>query len=121
MAKPAEQPKAKQDDPLNLHARTEAVYDWLLKDWEDNPDLKNRNDAIKLIQYGGMFLTRNLKLQEAADESNAGSAVKRYSGAFRTTKTTDAARGRKAGSGPAKQPVLAYVAGADDDDGDDAA
>lgn len=96
MAKAVTKPSS-NSDPFNLHHRTEQVYDWLLSDWEDNPDIKNRADAIKILQYGGMFLTRNIKLKDAADEPLAGSAVRRYSGAFKTSHVTGS---RKTSAGP---------------------
>lgn len=112
-AKASERPKPKaKDDPFDLHHRTELVYDWLLDDWEKNPDMKNRTDALKIMQVGGMFLTRNIKLKDVADEQHAGSAVKKYSGAFRV-KAAD-------GKAPPK-PALVTYDGGDDDAGDDAA
>lgn len=118
MAKAAEKP-ASDKDPFNLHYRTEKVFDWLLSDWESDPKMKNRQDAIKIIQYGGGFLTRNVKLRDSEDVTNAGSAVARYSGAFRT-KTPNGLSGAKGNSRPTK-PALAYSDTDDDSDSDDAA
>ena len=117
MPKAAAKP-APKDDPFDLHRRTEQVYDWLLTDWESDPKLKNRNDAIKILQYGGMFLTRNIKLKDASDESHAGSAVAKYSGAFQVKTPHGVSRG-KADARPAR-PALAY-SDTDDDDPDAAA
>lgn len=115
--------KRSNEDPFQLHHRTEAVYDWLLSDWEENPDLMNRADAIKILQYGGMFLTRNLKLQEASSVSvGTGSAVRKYSGAFRVQAPSNAARGGASGAGRAAlRAIPAPADTSDDDSGDDAA
>lgn len=113
-AKASEKPRPKaKDDPFDLQYRLEKVADWLLADWEDNKDMKNRPDALKILQYGSMFTTRNSKLKDVAEESAAGSAVKKYSGAFRVK----AAAETKA---PTKPALVAYDGG-DNDPDDDAA
>lgn len=117
-AKASEKPKAsRKDDPFDLQYRLEKVADWLLADWENNKDMKNRPDALKILQYGSMFTTRNSKLKDVADESNAGSAVKRYSGAFRTTKTADGGDRRPASG--RSVPALIHSVATDPDDADD--
>lgn len=119
MAKAAETPRPK-DDPYNLHGRTERVYDWLLSDWESDPKLKNRADAIKILQYGSAFLVRNIKLREVDDVAESGSAVRRYSSAFRTTAAHDPRR-RKASAGPSTKPTLVTDDDSDEFDPDAAA
>lgn len=67
----------------------------IIAEWRADPKLFDINTMLKTIQYGGMFLTRIGKL--TPDESQSGSAVRKYAGAF---KTANVASKRRAPAGP---------------------
>ena len=113
MAKAETQPKSGKD-PYDIHSRLQKLISDVFDEYENDPKLFSIKDKLAVIQYVGMWMTRDLKIQDATDESNAGSAVAKYSGAFRVKNATGS---RKA---PAR-PALVHSSADDDDDGDDAA
>jgi hypothetical protein len=110
-------------DGFNIHHRVEAQIDLLLKEMEETPENFAFKERLALITTLGMYLTRNLKLSAADESVHAGSAVRKYSGAF---KTAHVSGGGKSGGGQARQRAtpaarLAIAHDADEDDPDTAA
>ena len=99
-------------DPHNLKARLENAADILFKRIEADPDLMETRVLLSAIQIVGMWLTREVKLTNDSDADIAGSAVRKYAGAF-----ANAASRGKASRGPR----LASVDPGGNDDGGDAA
>lgn len=106
--------KARTSDQYNLEARLEQLIHFHLLDIEENPQMHSAKDRLATIQYVGMFLNRKYGWGEPEAEG-VGSAVRKYSGAFRITKPEDAARSRAAGARPARLAV------ASDSDSEDSA
>lgn len=74
-------------DPHDIERRLENLIHIHLTDMEENPEMFASKDRLAAIQIIGMFLNRKYGWGE--DESaGAGSAVRKYSGAFRVTKPT---------------------------------
>lgn len=107
--------KARTSDQYNLEARLEQLIHFHLLDIEENPQMHSAKDRLATIQYVGMFLNRKYGWGEPEAEG-VGSAVRKYSGAFRITKPEDAARSRAAGarSGPARIAAIADSADPED-------
>lgn len=77
--------KARTSDQYNLEARLEKLIHEHLLDIEEHPELYASKDRLATIQYVSGHLNRKYGWGE--DETgNAGSAVRRYSGAFRVAK-----------------------------------
>jgi hypothetical protein len=96
-------------DPYDIHNRMERQIDLLLKEMEEEPERFAFKERLALVTTLGMYLTRNIKLSAADESVNAGSAVRKYSGAF---KTSHVAGGGKTGArrpdrAPSR-PALAY-------------
>ena len=92
---------------FDIHYRVEHQIHLLLKEMEDEPERFAFKERLSLVQIVGMYLTRDIKLRADADErgaTNSGSAVRKYSGAFKT----NVARGRAGTARP-------RLAAADDD------
>lgn len=71
------------NDPHNIERRLETLIHLHLLDVEENPEMFAPKDRLATIQIVGMFLNR--KYGWGDDESvGAGSAVRKYAGAFRT-------------------------------------
>ena len=75
--------KARGSDPYRIEARLEKLIDVHLRDMETNPDMVDPKMRLSTIQYVGMFLNRKYGWGDPED-GNVGSAVRKYSGAFRT-------------------------------------
>ena len=71
----------------------------LLHRIKDNPNMYDDKFILSCIQIMGMYLTRELKLGQ--DDSNVGSAVRKYTSAFRTTHVSDS--GADGAGQPAKR------------------
>jgi hypothetical protein len=101
-------------DPYDIHGRVEKQIDLLLKEMEEEPTHFAFKERLSMVQIVGMYLTRNLKLSAADESVNAGSAVRKYSGAFKTSHVTG---GGKAGARrpDRARPALAYSEPDDDD------
>lgn len=90
--------KARTSDQYDLEARLEKLIHFHLLDIEENPQMYAAKDRLATIQYVGMFLNRKFGWGEPEAEG-VGSAVRKYSGAFRVTKPeANAARARAAGT-----------------------
>lgn len=113
MAKAAEKP-APKDDPYNIHARLEKLISSVLDEWEEHPEMFATKDKLSVVQIFGMYLTRNLKLRDADDVGNSGSAVRRYSSAFRVSTPNAPSRGK--GSAGRSRPALVTSDESDDTD-----
>lgn len=84
---PATMKKARNtsSDPHNIERRLENLIHVHLLDMEENPEMFAAKERLATIAAIGMFLNRKYGWGE--DESgNAGSAVRKYSGAFRVAK-----------------------------------
>lgn len=117
-AKASEKPR-KAKDEYNIHGRLEKLISDVFDEYEKNPELFAIKDKLSVIQYVGMWLTRNIKLQEATDEQHTGSAVAKYSGAFRVQAPTHAASVRKGGAGRSVPALVHDSDTGSDDPGDD--
>ena len=95
-------------DPHNLKSRLENIADILFKRIEEHPEKFETRELLSAIQIVGMWLTRETKLADSSDAGIAGSAVRKYAGAF----TNAAGRGKDRG------PRLASVDPGGDDGGD---
>ena len=101
------------DEPDDLRAGIEDVLRSILDDWRADPKLFSVSDKLKIVQYGGMYLTRRFGWIGKEDEPDTtGSAVRKYSGAFRTN---------VARRGAATPRLAAITVDNDPDDPDDAA
>lgn len=112
--------KARTSDTYNLEARLETLIHHHLLDMEENPEMYASKDRLAAIQYIGMFLNRKYGWGEVEAES-VGSAVRKYSGAFRITKPENAAGTRAAGARPARISGGLARIGSDDTDTEDTA
>lgn len=102
MAAPAK--RSRTSDPYELEARLEKIIHFHLLDMEENPEMYAAKDRLSTIQYVGMFLNRKFGWGDVETEG-VGSAVRKYSGAFRVTKPeahAAGARGAGARSGAAR-------------------
>lgn len=70
------------DDTSEIKAGLNEIMRWMINDWREQPDLWGRADLLRLIQYGGMYVTREQRW-EKDDESQSGSSVRRYARAFK--------------------------------------
>lgn len=95
-------------DPHNLKSRLENIADILFTRIETNPKAFETRELLSAIQIVGMWLTRETKLADSSDSGVAGSAVRKYAGAF-----ANAASRGKTGRGPR----LAGFESGDDGDG----
>lgn len=78
-------------DPHDIERRLETLIHLHLLDIEENPEMFAPKDRLATIQCVGMFLNR--KYGWGDDESvGAGSAVRKYAGAFRTKPEMRSAR-----------------------------
>lgn len=88
-------PHGSNRDPHNLKRRLENVADIVFTRIEDEPDMFDVKQLLSAVQIIGMWLTREVKLGDE-ESSSAGSAVRKFSGAFKT----NVARRGKASVGP---------------------
>ena len=89
------------NDPHNILRRLQNQIHLLLLEMEERPDEFDHKERLSAVQIIGMFLTRNEKLGDE-NERQSGSAIRKYSGAFRTnTAHAASARGKSARSTPA--------------------
>lgn len=88
-------PHGSNRDPHNLKRRLENVADIVFTRIEDDPELYDVKQLLAVCQVIGMWLTREVKLGDE-ESSSTGSAVRRYSGAFKT----NVARRGKSTAGP---------------------
>lgn len=82
----------------------------IITEWRQHPKVFALKDMLSVVQYGGMFLTRRGKMESDDERGGAGSAVRKYSGAFKTTHA--GARGAAAARSAGLYPVPA----SDDDE-----
>lgn len=95
---PAVARRSRTSDQYDLESRLEKIIHFHLLDMEENPEMYAAKDRLSTIQYVGMFLNRKFGWGEAEGEG-VGSAVRKYSGAFRVAKPeAHAARPRAAGA-----------------------
>ena len=111
-------------DPFQLHSRLMRLIDvWFSQLEQDDYRLASPKDLQLAIQHVGMYLTRDIKIRAADDTglTGAGSAVRKYAGAFRSNvapaAAPHAARGGKTGA----RPALVAPDPDDDDSGSSAA
>lgn len=106
-------------DPLNVNIRLYKQLSQLLDDLDNDGDITTREriaalTAIARIQIAFMALRK-----ESKDDPNAGSAVRKYAGAFE--KNASRRNKKRAGSAAAEPEPDAFESGDWDDDGGDAA
>lgn len=75
--------KARTNDPYNLEARLERLIHVHLLDMEEHPEMYASKDRLSTIQYVSGHLNRRYGWGDD-ESSTAGSAVRRYAGAFKT-------------------------------------
>lgn len=75
-------------DPHDIERRLENQIHLHLLDMEENPQMFAPKDRLAAVQYISMFLNRKYGWGDDED-SGAGSAVRKYSGAFRIAKPTE--------------------------------
>lgn len=80
--------------PHSIQQRLEHQIHLLLLEMEEKPELIAFKERLAVITTLGMYLTRALKLDDAADPG--GATVRKYAGAFKT----NVARRGKANTGP---------------------
>lgn len=112
--------KARTSDTYNLEARLETLIHHHLLDIEENPDMYAAKDRLATIQYVGMFLNRKYGWGEP-ENSDVGSAVRKYSGAFRITKPENAAGARTGAARPTRVSGGLAAIGSSDEPEDTAA
>ena len=119
-SKEATAPHPSDDDPYRIHPRLEKMISDLFDQYEQDPRMFSNADLLKTVQYVSSYLVRRASLRKAEEHesvgTNAGSAVRRYSGAFKTTNITRAKRGARPTS-----TVVPFDTVDNDDDGPDAA
>lgn len=108
-------------DPFKIHYRVEAQIDLLLREMEEHPDQFAFKERLAMVTTVGMYLTRNIKLVAANESDNAGSAVRKYAGAFKTTHVSGGGKSGARRATAAAPARLAIAHDADDDDPDTAA
>lgn len=79
--------KSRTTDQYNLEARLERLIHEHLLDMEEHPEMYASKDRLSTIQYVSGHLNRRYGWGED-ENANAGSAVRKYSGAFRVTKSS---------------------------------
>ena len=99
-------------DPHDIHRRVEDQIHLILLEMEENPERFALKDRLSMVQIVGMYLTRNLKLVSDESISTAGTAVRKYAGAFKT----NVARGRA--DRTRSSPALVVTSDPDPDDPD---
>lgn len=99
-------------DPKNIYGRLYDQCDRLLTDMEANPLLSYDDRKSGVIALGRIMIMFVGLRKENADDSNRGSAVRRYEGVFKASAGAGA-RGKRAGPRPR---VVATAATPDDDD-----
>lgn len=72
------------DDKYDLQGRVEKVIDSLLTEFEQQPLHFDIRSKLAIVQYVSSYLARRARVDDG-DEPEAGSAVRRYAGAFQTT------------------------------------
>lgn len=75
--------KARTADTYNLEARLETLIHFQLTDMEEHPEMYGSKDRLAVITVVGGFLNRKYGWGDG-ESPQAGSAVRRYSGAFLT-------------------------------------
>lgn len=96
------------DDKYDLQGRVEKVIDSLLTEFEQQPLHFDIRSKLAIVQYVSSYLARRARVDDGDEPDTAGSAVRKYSGAF---KTNVVGRGKR---NSRSTPILAY----DSDDGD---
>jgi hypothetical protein len=110
------------DNGFKIQERLENQIHLLLVDMESEPERFDFKTRLSVVQVLGMWLTRHVKLEAASEPESAGSAVRRYSSAFKTSVVkANAPRGGKGSARRAAAPALAYDSNSDADEGDDSA
>lgn len=111
--------KSRTSDQYDLESRLEKLIHFHLLDMEENPEMYAAKDRLSTIQYVGMFLNRKFGWGEPEVEG-VGSAVRKYSGAFRITKPEANAAGARAAGGRSAR-IAAVSTSYDDSDTEDTA
>lgn len=83
---PAISKKARSSDPHDIERRLEMQIHLHLLDMEENPQMFSPKDRLAAVQYIGMWINRKYGWGDSETEG-AGSAVRRYAGAFLTKPT----------------------------------
>jgi hypothetical protein len=100
----------------NIHRRIDNQIHLLLLELEESPERFSFKDRLAAVQIIGMYLTRDVKLRKADEPDTAGSAARKYSGAFK-------AHGTGGGKARPRPParIIDTTAAPWDDDSDSAA
>lgn len=72
------------DDKFDIQGRLEKVIDSLLTEFEQQPLHFGIKEKLAIVQYVSSYLARRARLDDGEADEQAGSAVRRYSGAFLT-------------------------------------
>jgi hypothetical protein len=104
-------------DNRSIHQRVEDQISLLLDEMEEQPERFAFKDRLAVITTLGMYLTRDLKLKAADEPASTGSAVRKYSGAFRAHGTGGGTKHPRS----AAKPVPIRSVEPDDTDSDDTA
>lgn len=91
------------EDKFDIQGRLEKVIDSLLTEFEQQPLHFGIKEKLAIVQYVSSYLARRARLDDGDESDTAGSAVRKYSGAFQTTNVAGK-RGRNSRSAP----TLAY-------------
>ena len=75
-------------DPHNLKTRLENIASIIFDRIEKDPAKYETKELLSTIQIIGMWLTRETKLADSSDSNIAGSAVRKYAGAFQSANAT---------------------------------
>lgn len=109
---------SKPHDVDDIRHGLEDMLRSLIGRWRENPSRFDDKTILSAIQYGGMYLNRQYGWAKYDEPSGAGTAITRYTGAFKTPGHGGTERRAR----PARSaPALAYDNPDTDDDGDDAA
>ena len=109
-------------DPYHLRSRLMRLIDvWFTQLEQDDYRLASPKDLQLAIQHVGMYLTRDIKIRAADDTglTGAGSAVRKYAGAFRSNVAPAAPHAGRGAKGSARPALVAPEPDSDDTDAAD--
>lgn len=92
---PAVGRKARVSDVHEIERRLEMQIHLHLLDMEENPQMFAGKDRLAAIQYIGMYLNRKFGWGDP-ETADVGSAVRKYSGAFKTAPHVVSGRAERA-------------------------
>ena len=97
-------PEMQTREELNLHKRLDHQIHLLLEEVEEDPERFGFKERLSMVTTIGMYLTRDIKITAAENESKpSGSSVRKYQSAFRTNVVGTRKGGAR--SAPATSPA----------------